>query len=50
MFNEGDRIDYLRAIKAPIPLGERGSGTVPYSSEDFVWSIPAVELNFNDAL
>lgn len=50
MFNEGDRLDYLRAIKQDVPLGERGSGTEPYTSEKFVWSIPPLELNFNDAL
>lgn len=50
LFNEGDRIDYLRAIKQDIPLGERGEGTEPYTSESFVWSIPVLEMNFNDAL
>jgi hypothetical protein len=50
MLNEGDRIDYLRGIKAPIPQGDRGSSTDPYTSENFVWSIPAIELNFNDGI
>jgi hypothetical protein len=50
LFNEGDRIDYLRALKVAIPKGERGAGTDPYTSESFVWAIPALELNFNDAL
>ncbi len=50
MLNEGDRIDYLRGIKAPIPQGDRGSSTDPYTSENFVWAIPAIELNFNDGI
>ncbi len=50
LFNEGDRIDYLRAIKVSIPRGDRATGSDPYTSESFVWSIPNLELNFNDAL
>lgn len=50
MFNEGDRVDYLRAVKQDIPLGDRGPGSEPYTSESFVWYIPALEMNFNDAL
>ncbi|MGF1637003.1 MAG: RagB/SusD family nutrient uptake outer membrane protein [Cyclobacteriaceae bacterium] len=50
MLNEGDRIDYLRGIKVPIPKGDRGIGTDPYTSEDFVWAIPVLELNFNDGI
>jgi hypothetical protein len=50
MFNEGDRLNYLRSIQHNVPLGERGDGTEPYTSEKFVWSIPPLELNFNDAL
>lgn len=50
LFNEGDRIDYLRARKVPVPKGERGAGTDPYTSEDFVWYIPSLELNYNDAI
>ena len=50
MFNEGDRIDYLRGLKSNIPKGDRGDGTDPYASENFVWAIPTIELNFNDAL
>ncbi len=50
MFNEGDRINYLRALKVPIPKGERGAGTDPYMSESFVWAIPALEINFNDGI
>ncbi len=50
LFNEGDRIDYLRAIRTDIPNGDRGPGSVSYQSEDFVWAIPQLELNFNDGL
>lgn len=50
MLNEGDRIDYLRGIKIPIPLGDRGNGTDPYTSENFVWALPNNELNFNDGI
>lgn len=50
MFNEADRVDYLRALKKDISLGDRGEGADPYTSENFVWAIPAIELNFNDAL
>lgn len=50
LFNEGDRLDYLRGAKLDVPKGERGAGTDPYTSEDFVWSIPTLEINFNDKL
>lgn len=50
LFNEGDRTDYLRGIKVPIPNGDRGAGSDPYTSENFVWAIPALEVNFNDKL
>ncbi len=50
LFNEGDRLDYLRGLKTDIPKGDRGEGTEPYTSESFVWAIPTLELNFNDAL
>jgi hypothetical protein len=50
MFNEFDRIDYLRALKVPIPKGERGPGTDPYTAEDFVWAIPENELLYDTSL
>ncbi len=50
LLNEGDRIDYLRGIKIPIPKGDRGPGTDPFTSEDFVWALPNNELNFNDGI
>ncbi len=48
MFNEADRINYLRALKVNIPEGERGSGSDPYTSKKFVWAIPESELLYND--
>jgi len=50
LFNEGDRIDYLRGLKKDIPKGERGPGTDPYTSEDFVWAIPVREILYNEGL
>ncbi|MDJ1470625.1 RagB/SusD family nutrient uptake outer membrane protein [Xanthocytophaga flava] len=50
MFGENDRIDYLRALKMDIPKGERGAGTDPYTSEDFVWAIPTRELLYNESI
>jgi hypothetical protein len=49
---EGDRIDYLRSAKKPIPGGDRGIPDEPFSSSSFVWALPQSELdlnlNFND--
>jgi hypothetical protein len=47
MFMEGDRIDYLRGLKVDVPgepdlAGDRG-GTLPYTSDRFVWMIPVTE-------
>lgn len=50
LFNEGDRVDYLRGLKRDIPKGERGAGTDPYTSEDFVWAIPVRETLYNEGL
>lgn len=50
LFNEADRIDYLRGLKKDIPKGERGAGTDPYTSEDFVWEIPVREILYNEGL
>ncbi len=54
MFGEADRIDYLRGLKVDVPPGERaterGYTTVPYTSEDFVWSIPQRELIYDISL
>lgn len=49
MFNEPDRIEYLRSLKMDVPPGDReNTGFEPYNSENFVWSIPVAEGNFND--
>lgn len=50
MCGENDRIDYLRGLKVAIPKGERGAGTDPYTSEDFVWAIPSRELLYDESL
>ena len=50
LFCESDRIDYLRGLKIDIPKGERGEGTDPYTSEDFVWDIPVREQLYNENL
>jgi hypothetical protein len=47
MFNEADRLNYLRALKTDVPLGERGEGSEPYTSESFVWIKPIQETDFN---
>jgi hypothetical protein len=50
MYCEGDRINYLRGMKAPaIGPGERKLPVVPYTDAGFVWKIPVTEsdLNFN---
>lgn len=48
LFNEADRINYLRGLKLNIPEGERGNGTDPYTSKKFIWSIPESETLYND--
>lgn len=47
MFCEGDRIDYLRALKTEVGNGDRGPGYTPYTSQAFVWPVPVVEKNLN---
>ena len=44
---EGDRIDYLRSAKKPIPGGDRGVQVEPFSSGSFVWVLPQSELDLN---
>lgn len=50
MFNEGDRIDYLRGLKVDISRGERGPGTDPFTSDVFIWAIPEREIIYNEGL
>jgi starch-binding outer membrane protein, SusD/RagB family len=47
LWNEGDRIDYLRGLKVDIPRGERGPGVDPYTHESFVWAMPVRETLYN---
>ncbi len=47
LFCEGDRIDYLRGLKAEVPDGDRGTGPVPYTDKGFVWPVPVKELDLN---
>ena len=49
MFNEPDRVEYLRALKMNIPAGDReNTASEPYNSENFVWAIPIEESDFNE--
>ena len=47
MFCEGDRIDYLRGLKVDVGNGDRGPGSIPYTSKAFVWPVPVVEQSLN---
>ncbi len=44
---EGDRTDYLRSAKKPIPGGDRGVQVEPFNSMSFVWMLPQNELDLN---
>lgn len=50
LFNEADRINYLRSLKVEIPEGDRGDGKDPYTSDKFIWAIPESETLYNDGL
>ncbi|NJK86936.1 MAG: RagB/SusD family nutrient uptake outer membrane protein [Bacteroidales bacterium] len=51
MFNEPDRIEYLRSLKVDIPAGDRENTSVePYTSERFVWAVPVEESIYNENL
>ncbi|MEM1326705.1 MAG: RagB/SusD family nutrient uptake outer membrane protein [Bacteroidota bacterium] len=50
LFNEADRVNYLRGLKMDIPLGDRGEGVDTYDSEKFIWAIPEFETLYNDGL
>lgn len=48
MFNEPDRVDYLRALRMDIPAGDRpNTQSEPYNSKRFVWAIPVEETIYN---
>ena len=50
MFNEADRLNYLRGLKVDVPQGERGAGSDPYTSEKFIWRIPQSETLYNGGI
>ncbi len=50
LFNEADRLNYLRGLKMDVPKGARGEGSDPYTSEIFVWPVPQSEALYNDNL
>jgi hypothetical protein len=43
MFNEPDRINYLRGLKGDILPGDRPVPVEPYTSDKFIWVIPPRE-------
>lgn len=51
LFNEGDRTDFLRAARLPIPPGDRqGVAEEPYNSQKFIWALPKFrETDINQA-
>lgn len=50
LFNEADRVNYLRSLKKDIPAGDRNEGPEPYTSERFIWLIPETETLYNEGL
>lgn len=50
LWNEGDRLNYLRGLKVDIPRGERGDGTDPYTSDIFIYPLPLSESIYNENL
>ncbi len=51
MFFEGDRTDFLRAARLPIPAGDRvGVAEEPYNSKKLIWALPKLsETDLNQA-
>ncbi|AKD03774.1 RagB/SusD family nutrient uptake outer membrane protein [Pontibacter korlensis] len=51
MHQEGDRLDYLRALHLPIPPGDRDPSqpfsTIEYPYTEYAWSIPQREKDLN---
>ncbi|MFY0653076.1 MAG: RagB/SusD family nutrient uptake outer membrane protein [Cyclobacteriaceae bacterium] len=45
---EGDRLYYLQGLKKDIPNGDRGAGSIPYTS-NFYSEVPQYELDLNTA-
>lgn len=50
MWNEGDRLNYLRGLKMDIPRGDRAEGSDPYTSEIFIYPMPQSETIYNENL
>ncbi len=48
LWNEGDRLNYLRGLKVNVPQGERGDGSDPYTSEIFIYPVPLSEILYNE--
>ncbi|MCC6286817.1 MAG: RagB/SusD family nutrient uptake outer membrane protein [Chitinophagaceae bacterium] len=46
MFNEPDRMNYLRGLKVPIGPGDRNEAEVPYTSDKFIWVRPLSESSY----
>lgn len=51
LHQEGDRLDYLRALHLPIPPGDRDpslpNSTIEYPYTEYTWSIPQREKDLN---
>jgi len=43
MFNEPDRLNYLRGLKVPVGPGDRTVPEEPYTSDKFIWVRPVSE-------
>lgn len=46
---EGDRLTYLRSLHIDIPNGDRGSGTLAWNSDKWLWPILLREQELNNA-
>lgn len=46
MFNEPDRMNYLRGLKQPIGPGDRAVAAEPYTSDKFIWVRPLSESSY----
>lgn len=46
---EGDRVTYLRALRMDVPNGDRGSGSLAWNSEKWLWAVPKREQELNKA-
>ena len=46
---EGDRVNYLRALRIDIPNGDRGAGVQTWNSPKWQWKVLARETELNEA-